>query len=56
MIINKKIIYKTLEEYFDPYQISELLQKQTDLSKSQLFLCLDLPNVDNLWIEKMINL
>jgi hypothetical protein len=56
MTTNKKNIYKVLEDYFDTYQISELLLKQTGLSKSQLFLCSDLPNIDNKWLDKIISL
>jgi hypothetical protein len=54
MTINKQVIYKSLEDYFNAYQISELLQKQTGLSKSQLFLCLEIQNIDKIWLNKMI--
>jgi len=54
--MNKVEIYHILEQYFDSYQISELLQKQTGFSKSQLFLCSSLPHTDNIWLNKIIGL
>lgn len=54
--MNKYEINKILSKYFDKYQISELLQKQTGLSKSQLFLCNSLPRINNQWIEKITEL
>lgn len=54
--MNKYEINKILSKYFDKYQISELLQKQTGLSKSQLFLCNSLPRINNQWVEKITEL
>lgn len=53
--MNKQDIYKILGKYFDSYQISELLQKQTGFSKSQLFLCSSLPSTDDAWLENIIH-
>lgn len=54
--MQKTQIYQVLWKYFDQYQISQLLQKQTGLSKSQLFLCTSLPRTDDEWLENIINL
>jgi hypothetical protein len=54
--MEKLYIYQILERYFDNYQISQLIEKQTGLSKSQLFLCNSIEKIDDLWIDKMKNL
>jgi release factor glutamine methyltransferase len=54
--MQKTQIYQVLWKYFDQYQISQLLQKQTGLSKSQLFLCTSLPRTDDKWLENIIHL
>lgn len=52
--MKKQDIFQELSKYFDNYQISELLQKQTGLSQSQLFLCSELINIDKTWFDKII--
>ncbi|MDA7494860.1 peptide chain release factor N(5)-glutamine methyltransferase [Candidatus Gracilibacteria bacterium] len=54
--MKKEYIYSQLSNYFDSYQISELIIKQTGLSKSQLFLCTSLPHTDEEWLETLIEL
>lgn len=54
--MQKTQIYQVLWKYFDQYQISQLLQKQTGLSKSQLFLCTSLPRTDDNWLNQVIDL
>ncbi len=54
--MEKSYIFQVLGKYFDQYQISELLQKQTGLSKCQLFLYTSLPHTHNQWLQEIINL
>lgn len=54
--MDKQYIYQILGKYFDQYQISQLIEKQTGLLKSQLFLCNSIEKIDNLWLDNIKHL
>jgi hypothetical protein len=41
----KKDIYQTLSQYYDTYQIYQILQKETGFTKNQLFLCVEIKSI-----------
>ena len=53
--MKKQDIYKILGKYFDNYQISQILQKQTGLSKSQLFLCKSIDTINEWSLHTLIS-
>jgi hypothetical protein len=53
----KKVnLQKLLSEYFDSYQIDQILQKITGFTKNQLFFCDKIETVSDLKIKNIIEL
>jgi hypothetical protein len=54
--MKKQDIYQELSKYYDNYQITELLLKETDFSKNQLFLYEEVEKINNAWLTNQIEL
>ena len=54
--MKKNEIYQQLSQYYDNYQITELLLKETDFTKNQLFLYEELEFLNKEWLMKQIEL
>lgn len=54
--MKKQEIYQELSKYYDNYQITELILKETDFTKNQLFLSEEIEIINQKWLEKQIPL
>lgn len=54
--MKKQGIYQQLSKYYDNYQITELLQKETDFTKNQLFLCEKIDTLTQEWLDNKVKL
>jgi hypothetical protein len=54
--MKKQEIYQELSKYYDNYQITELIIKETDFTKNQLFLCADIEKFNQEWLNNQVEL
>lgn len=54
--MKKQEIYQELSKHYDNYQITELLLKETDFTKNQLFLCEEIEKINQKWLNNQVEL